>query len=84
MVRLDTPVALFLLFFKRDEKKKKFCKKVKKILDKKGFMPFIIIVTWLVAVTAKIKGKRFTIFSSLIFERERSLSFTLAESLSQV
>ena len=47
-------------------------------------MLFIIMVAWLVAVTAKIKGNGLVIFSSLIFEPGRSLSFTLAEFLSLV
>ena len=54
------------------------------MLDKKRFMPFIILVTWLVALTLKIIRKIFSIFSSLIFKPEASLSFTLAEPLSQL
>ena len=42
-----------------------FIKNSKKILDKKGFVPFIIMVTWLVALAFKIKGK--VLLSSLLF-----------------
>jgi len=51
--------------FKALKKEKSFVKKLKKILDKKGFIPFIIMVAWLVAVSVKIKGK--VLPSSLLF-----------------
>jgi hypothetical protein len=34
-----------------------FVEKVKKILDKTGIVPFIIVVTWLVALALKIEEK---------------------------
>jgi len=40
---------------------KKFTKH-KKILDKKGFISFIIVVTWLVVIGGEIKGKTFILF----------------------
>jgi len=50
---------------RHSKKEKSFVKKLKKILDKKGVIPFIIMVAWLVAVSVKIKGK--VLPSSLLF-----------------
>jgi len=59
---------------------KNFVQKLKKILDKMGFVPFIILVTRLVALALKIKEKVFHFLLFLIiFRLEVSLSFTLAE-----
>lgn len=41
----------------RFQKRKIFIQKLKKTLDKRGFLLFIIMVTWLVAVAIKTKGK---------------------------
>ncbi len=43
--------------FDRLQKRKIFIQKLKKTLDKRGFLLFIIMVTWLVAVAIKTKGK---------------------------
>ena len=45
---------------------KNFVQKLKKILDKKGFMPFIIMVTRLAALVLKIKGKGFSSLNFLL------------------
>jgi len=54
---------------------------MKKILDKKDFIYFIIMVTWLVVLGGKIKGKGFPSLP-LSLSVKLSLSFALAESLS--
>lgn len=73
-----------LVCIPEDLKEEDFVKNLKKTLDKRGLVSFIIMVAWLVAGAGKIKGKLFLLFSSFIFEPDSSLSFTLAESHSQV
>jgi len=53
------PLGANLHLFREDAKEKDLVKNLKKILDKKRFWWFIVLVIWLVAIARKIKERDF-------------------------